>query len=287
MNIGKIFFSSLMSILFLSTSHMMAQATYDVKKVNENVYIFTEHWDADANGNCGVVIGDKEVLLINSMMLASAPDLEKEIRKITDLPIAYVINSDSDTFNHHANAYFADRGGIILSHEKMKYANAYHKVLFKDKISIVLGHEVVTAYHTPSHTLDHIDVHLEKSNVLFMSDGFQPHWLTYTGPNGLKGVVNGIDKAISLSDEHTLIVPGNTSKDPKHYFGNKQQLIRNREVYIQLNHRVVDLHQKGYTVKEIASDERVNDVIKILEAYPDKRPYLEYYIEEILTMATN
>lgn len=87
MSIGKNSFSILVSILFLSTSHLMAQAKYDVKKVNDHVYVFTELWDANANGNCGVVIGDNKVLLINSMMLSSAADLEKEIQKITDLPI--------------------------------------------------------------------------------------------------------------------------------------------------------------------------------------------------------
>tara|TARA_R110000765_G_scaffold222003_1_gene326090 strand:+ start:15940 stop:17136 length:1197 start_codon:yes stop_codon:yes gene_type:complete len=267
---------------FLFAPQLVAQAKYDVKKVNKNVYILTELWQGNANGNLGVVIGKDQVLLINAMMLNSAPSLEQEIRKITDLPISYVINSDSDPYNHHANAYFADKGATIVSHYNMKYSQAYHDILFKDSISIPIGDEVVTAYHTPSHTLDHIDVHLEKSNVLFMSDGFKTNWLTYTGPNGLEGLVTGIDKAISLSDEHTIIVSGNTSKNPRFYFGAKDQLITNKKVYIEFAKRVAQLYKKGLPADEMSLDTKLNDIVKGLEAYPNFKPYLKYQIEELL-----
>nr|WP_297784907.1 hypothetical protein [uncultured Allomuricauda sp.] len=267
-------------LVFFCTFQMLAQAKYDVKKMNDHVYIFTELWDANANGNCGVLIGDKEVVLINSMMMGSAPDLEREIQKITDLPIGFVINSDSDTYNHHANTYFADKGATIISHENIKYSEVYHQLLFKDEISISIGDDEVTAYHTPSHTLDHVDVYLEKSNVLFMGDGFQPHWLTYTGPNGIEGVLSGIDRAIALSDDETIIVPGNTSKDPDFYFGNKDHLLRNREIYVKFHKRVGELFKKGFTIEEITSDGRVNEIVEKLEAYPKFKPYLKYVVEE-------
>ncbi|MBO0340411.1 hypothetical protein [Flagellimonas profundi] len=280
MNIGKNLSSCSWCVLLCCVLQINGQTQYDVKKVNDHVYIFTELWDANANGNCGVVIGDKEVLLINSMMLSSAPDLEKEIQKITDLPIGFVINSDSDTYNHNANSYFADKGATIISHENIKYSGAYHQLLFKKEISIHIGDEVVTAYHTPSHTLDHVDIYLENSNVLFMGDGFQPHWLTYTGPNGIEGVLSGINKAIALSDDNTIIVPGNTSKEPKYYFGDKDHLLRNREIYVKFNRRVGELFIKGFTTEEIALDEVVNKIVEKLEAYPKFKPYLTYVVEE-------
>ncbi|WP_417197443.1 hypothetical protein [Bizionia sp.] len=268
--------------VFLLTTPLIAQANYDVKKVNENIYILTELWDGNANGNLGVVIGNDQVLLINSMMMNSASSLEKEIQKITNLPVTYVINSDSDPYNHHANAYFANKGATIVSHYNMKYSQAYIDILFKDTISIPIGDEVVTAYHTPSHTLDHIDVYLENSNVLFMSDGFKTNWLTYTGSNGLKGVLKGIDMAISLSDEHTIIVSGNTSKNPRFYFGNKEQLITNKKVYIEFAKRVAQLYKKGLPAEEMSLDTKLNDIVKDLEAYPNFKPYLKYQIEELL-----
>ncbi|OWW24476.1 hypothetical protein B4Q04_14255 [Zobellia sp. OII3] len=267
---------------FLFAPQLVAQAKYDVKKVNENVYILTELWEGNANGNLGMVIGNDQVLLINSMMMNSASSLEKEIRKITDLPITYIINGDSDPYNHHANTYFADKGATIVSHYNMKYSTAYHDILFKDSISIPIGDEVVTAYHTPSHTLDHIDIHLEKSNVLFMSDGFRTNWLTYTGPNGSQGVEAGIDKALTFSDKNTIIVSGNTSKNPRFYYGNKNRLITNREIYAKFASRVGQLYENGLNAEEMSLDAALNDIVKDLEAYPILKPYLKYQIQELL-----
>ncbi|MBW2936775.1 hypothetical protein KXJ69_01575 [Aureisphaera sp. CAU 1614] len=272
---------------FLFAPQLVAQAKYDVKKVNENVFILTELWEGNANGNLGVVIGNNQVLLINSMMMNSASSLEKEIQKITDLPITYIINSDSDPYNHHANTYFADKGATIVSHYNMKYSTADHDILFKDSISIPIGNEVVTAYHTPSHTLDHIDVHLEKSNVLFMSDGFKTNWLTYTGPNGLNGVLKGIDMAISLSDENTIIVSGNTSKNPHFYFGNKNRLMTNRAIYTKFAKVVGHLYEKGLSAEEMSLDPKLNEIVKGLEAYPKLKAYLKYQIQELLEVDFN
>ncbi|MCE7990489.1 MAG: hypothetical protein HEP71_00860 [Roseivirga sp.] len=268
--------------LFCISNLTYAQATYSVKKVSQNVYIFTELWEGANNGNMGVVIGDKDVMLINSMMMNSAPSLEKEIQKITNKPIKYVVNSDSDPYNHHANKYFADRGAVIYSHENIKYSPAYYDILFSDRISISMGDEVVVAYHTPAHTLDHVDVYLEKSNVLFMSDGFKSHWLTPAGPHGLDGLLSGIDQALSLSDENTIIVSGNTSKNPEHFLSNKKDLIRMREIHSNFVARVHELNQAGLSVESIETDKELNGIVEDLEAYPKFRQYLKYRIIETL-----
>lgn len=150
-----------------------------------------------------------------------------------------------------------------------------------------LGDEMVTAYHTPSHSLDHIDIFLEKSNVLFMGDGFQPHWLTYTGPNGIDGVLSGIAKAIELTDDETILVPGNTSKDREYYFGKKVHLLRNRNIYTAFAKRVAQLHNKGLDADAIAMDRDLNEIVKELEAYPIFKPFLKHVIQESLEVNLN
>ena len=108
---NKLIIKLLVVILLIPTQYKsFAQASnktkkYHIKKVNENVYIFTEIWKYNSNANSGIVIGDDGVLIINTLMLSSAKDLETEIKKITDKPITYVMNSDSDVFNYHANKF--------------------------------------------------------------------------------------------------------------------------------------------------------------------------------------
>ena len=278
----------LITFLLISTQqNSIAQSKtvlpkYSIKKVNTNVYIFTELWKHDNNGNMGIVIGDNGVLIINTLMLNSAKALESEIKKITKKPIKYVINSDSDLFNYHANNYFKDKGALIISHKNLKYSTPNTDLLFTDEISIPLGNEIVTAYHTKAHTLDHIDIHLKKSNIIFMGDGFKGHWLTYTGPNGTKGVIEGIDKALSLSNEKTIIVSGNTSKNEKYFLNNKSDLKKNRKLYLNFSKRVGELHNEGLTIEEISIDKKIHEITKPLEAYSKFNKYLYAFIAHII-----
>jgi len=269
----------ILSFELLFSSVLSAQATYSVKKINNNVYIITQIWSGNNNGNMGVVIGDKNVLIINTLMTKSAPSLLAEIRKITDKPIKYVINNDSDPYNYHANKFFSERGATIVSHENLKYSRAYTEILFTDQISIPIGDETVTAYHTQSHTFDHIDVYLKENNVLFMSDGFKGHWLTPEGPRGVNGFLEGIDKAVLLSDDETIVVPGNTSKNPEYFVNSKSDLIKMRKIHLDFTNQIKKLSKQGQSIEEIANDEVVNKIVENLEAYPKFKKYLPETIE--------
>ena len=282
-----LFFGIIGALFFLTQQGLYAQtkdsqAKYSIKKVTDNVYIFTEIWTYDNNANMGVVIGNDGVLLINTLMLSSVKALESEIKKITDMPIKYVINSDSDGFNYNANKYFKDKGATIISHKNLKYSTPNTDVLFSDKISIPMGDEIVTAYHTKAHTLDHIDIHLEKSNVVFMGDGFKGHWLTYNGPNGTKGVIEGINMALSISNKKTIIVSGNTSKNEQYFLNTKADLKRNKKIYYNFSKRVGELHNEGLTIAEISKDKKLHKIIKVLEAYPSFSKYISSFIAHVI-----
>ncbi|MEE9362920.1 MAG: hypothetical protein V3U92_10020 [Cellulophaga sp.] len=221
-------------------------------------------------------------MLISSMMEDIAPSLEAEVKKITDKPIRYVLSIDSDPYNHHANKYFSDRGATIYSHENLLYTKAYTEIRFSNHISIPIGDEIVTAYHSPTHQFDHIDVHLEKSNVIFMSDGFKGYWLTPHGPNGLKGLLESFDKAISLSDEKTIIVSGNTSKNPKLFLSNKKRLIEIRKKHVDFTNRIGVLYKQGLNAEEIAKDDFIQDIMKSFKVYPKFKKWVSEEVQTVL-----
>lgn len=251
-----------------------AQVKYVQKKINDHVYVFTELWNGSNNANVGVIIGEKGVLLVNTLMTKSAPSLENEIKKITNKPVRYIINSDSDPYNHHANAYFLERGATVFSQENLQYSTATTQILFKKQLELNLGTEVIIVYKTPSHQLNHVDVFLRNSNVLFTSDGFKGHWLTYSGPNGNEGVIKGINKAIALSNDKTVVVTGNTSKKRNRFLLAKKDLIRIKDKHIRLHKRVEYLYEKGETAEEIAHDKKVHEILQDLDAYPRFKKYI-------------
>ncbi|CAM4092219.1 DUF3471 domain-containing protein [Pseudoalteromonas byunsanensis] len=272
------------TLALLATQPLFAknQPNYATSKLNDQVYVITQIWNGNNNGNAGVVIGPNGVMLIGSLMASSAPYLAQEIKKLTNKPIKFVINIDSDPYNHHANQYFAEQGATIIAHENMRYEKAYTELLFKQQISIAMGNETVTAYHSPTHQLNHIDVHLENSNVIFMSDGFKGHWLTPHGPNGLKGVLESFDKALELANDKTIIVTGNTSKNPTHYVRDKATLIKVKQLHIDFTERVGTLYQKGMTAEQIAQDDVINILLKNFSAYSTAKRWIPDEIAMLL-----
>jgi glyoxylase-like metal-dependent hydrolase (beta-lactamase superfamily II) len=285
---NKLIIKLLVVILLIPTQYKsFAQSSnktqkYHIKKVNENVYIFTEIWKYNSNANSGIVIGDDGVLIINTLMLSSAKDLEIEIKKITDKPITYVMNSDSDVFNYHANKYFSDKGAKIISHENLKYATTFTDMLFSTSISFKFGGEIITVYHTKAHTLDHIDIHLKNSNIIFMGDGFKGYWLTYVGPGGTKGVVQGINKALEIADNNTIIVSGNTSKKEQNFLNDKTDLEKLKNIHLKFSKRVGQLHKLGKNIQEISEDDKIHEILKPLELYPKVKNNLTAFIAHII-----
>ncbi|WP_462151146.1 MBL fold metallo-hydrolase [Pseudoalteromonas xiamenensis] len=269
-------------VIAMTQANEDAAPQYAVNKINDRVYVLTELWNGDNNGNAGVLITEKGVLLVGTLMTKSAPALEHQLKLITDKPVRYVINIDSDPYNHHANRYFAERGATIISHENMRYEKVYSELLVNDQLTMQFGNETVKIYHSPAHQLNHIDVFFETSNVLFLSDGYKAHWLTSHGPNGLKGLLDTFDKAIALADDKTVIVTGNTSKNPDFYLSNKKTLLKIRQKHIAYTYRIGELFNEGQTAKEIAKDEIINRLLADFDLYPKAKQWLSEDIELVI-----
>jgi cyclase len=146
--------------------------------------------------NSGFIVGDDGVLVIDAMMVASQvrPYLE-EIRKVTDKPIRYVVNT-----HHHVDHSFGNQFYLpteVVSHrgcrESMIAAGAdveslsqrypqYREdwaqsqltpasITYEDKMIVHLGDRVVELIHPgPAHTYGDTLVYLPQEKVLFTGD---------------------------------------------------------------------------------------------------------------------
>lgn len=250
------------------------EAQYHVTKITDHAYVITQIWSGQNNGNMGVVIGNEGVLLINTLMSNSVKQLHAQIKKLTDKPIKYVINSDSDPYNHNANRYFAELGATIYSHQNFKYTNSFHQVLFSQKLTLNLGNETVTAHHTPAHTFDHALIHLKEANVVFIADAFKAHWIAPIGANGIKGYNTAVDLALSLSDKNTVIVTGNTSKKPERFVLDRNALIKVKAIQNRFESRVGELYQLGLSLDKMAEDKQLQQILMPLEKFDSFYQYI-------------
>jgi len=259
-------FTSLWLLVFLTASSDVeanGNKPFTINKIRDYVYVIS-HIGKNGHINLGVVEGDDGLLLINSWMEWGKEEYAAAIKTISDKPVKYVINSNDDPYNHQGNKFWADKGAVIISHENFKYSPGYHQVLFKDKLSLTFGSELIIAYQSSAHSLGHINIFLEQANVAFMADSFRNDWFSPQGEKGLVGYLEGLDKALSMGNEKTLFVPGNTGNK---ITSNATGVRKVRAIVSQFTERVGQLYKQGLSVNEIVNDEKLAALAQQFEKY--------------------
>lgn len=173
-----------------------------VQKVEDGVYTSIgqtspgTYENSNHNNNLGFVVGNKSVLVWNAAgnyLLAKA--LHEEIKKITNLPVKYVVIENSQSHAMLGSSYWKEQGAIIVSQEiakkeiitkgqsilDRKVRTLKDKMLgtkivipdvtFTDKKVFDLGGRVVEAlYFGYAHEHSDISIWLPKEKILFAGD---------------------------------------------------------------------------------------------------------------------
>ncbi|MFC2098038.1 MBL fold metallo-hydrolase, partial [Bacteroidota bacterium] len=151
-------------IFFVCFSFAQRGETRNIKfeKISDNLYEILD--GSGARG--GAYIGDSEVLIIDSKMDKKSVDQTiEELRKITDYPIKYLVNTHSDGDHINGNQFFPEEI-IFVSHENCrndllipqrngspsKWENEELKsfvpsITFKDKLELSLGSKKVELWY--------------------------------------------------------------------------------------------------------------------------------------------
>lgn len=222
-------------------------AVADLTKVADNVYSYVGGGNvAPANSfgaNAGIVVGRDGILVIDTLVSAKeAQRLLADIRKVSDKPIKYVVNTHTHLDHAFGNSVFADRGAIVIAHaadraflEKMgeatlKNVSAFGlkpedmagtrislpTLAFSDRLTIDLGGETVEVVRlAPSHTEGSVLVQIPARKVLFSGDILFTDFHPYLADGDIAGWTQTLDAMLALDVEK--IIPGHgplsTKKD--------------------------------------------------------------------------
>jgi cyclase len=228
----------LCGLFFLFAS--VAFASEGLVKISDNVYSYVyEKGDIVTPNNsykvnCGVVVGDDGVLVIDTLI--SAKEAERfisDIRKITDKPIKYVVNTHYHLDHAFGNSEFVKLGAIVISQEKdeesleksgpaqlkdMKSAGLSDddmlgtsispaKITFSDRMSINMGNtKVELIYLGASHSSGSIVILLPKEKILFAGDALFTDFYPFIADGDLKSWVKVLDSIQKM--DVNIIIPG-------------------------------------------------------------------------------
>jgi len=183
------------------------------------------------DGNVLVLSGDDGTVLIDSRAPATAAELVAAVDALDLAPVRWVINTHYHEDHRGANAHYAERGALVISH-----GEARRLMQLEEKIEI-LGWSVNAApnealpsltttspmtLHAAGHTLrlqplpaghtsSDMAVFIEDLNVLHTGDQFELSgypFLDIWHGGSLGGLINGVSALLEIADDDTVIVPG-------------------------------------------------------------------------------
>jgi len=206
--------------------------------IADNVYSYVNVKNASpANSfaaNAGIIVGRDGIVVVDTLISAKeAQRFIKDIRKISDKPIRYVVDTHSHLDHTFGNSEFAKIGAVIVSHancrenmlknseETLKNAGnhgltsaqmegtkiVYPTLTFTDKMTINLGDQrIELIYIGPSHTTGSIMVNIPDKKILFTGDILFTDFHPFMGDGDIPGWVKNLDYITALDVER--IIPG-------------------------------------------------------------------------------
>lgn len=183
------------AVLLLSSFALAADAPdFTIKKLSEGVYAAVTREGGKSGSNAGFIVGSNGVLVVDTFVTpAAARDLLAEIRKVTNLPIRFVVNTHYHLDHTGGNAVFAEAGATILAHrnlrgwlhtENLKFFGPSPKPedkarvealvlpdeVYSDAVDIYLGSRQIQVRYMLGHTGGDSVVAVPDANVVFGGD---------------------------------------------------------------------------------------------------------------------
>ena len=191
--------------------------------------------NAGHNNNLSFVIGDESVLVVNggaSYLLAQA--LHDEIKKLTELPVKYVVDENGQSHAVLGNSYWKAQGSHIIAHEDaleeideqaldglatlqgiLKERAEKTTVVevdetFTDKMKLDLGGLTVELIRFgPAHSVGDISVFVPEGNVLIAGDmAFQQRLLPIFPDTDTSEWLNTWHESFTPLAKDKIIIPG-------------------------------------------------------------------------------
>ena len=234
-------------LVWTAVFNTVAFAQEGLTKIADNVYSYIGQKDASPThsfaANAGIVIGRDGILVIDTLISAKeAQRFLADIRKVSDKPIKFVVNTHTHLDHAFGNCVFAKLGATVISHdadrrllEKVGEATlknianfglkpedmigteiVYPALTFSERMTIDLGGETVELIRTaPSHTEGSVIVYLPARKLLFSGDILFTDFHPFMADGDIPGWARTLDSLIAMDVER--IVPGHgplsTKKD--------------------------------------------------------------------------
>ena len=223
--------ATILFLLFSCLTYVFSQENPDftVKKIGDGVYAAISPDRSRAGSNAGFIVGSNGVAVVDTFVsVEPAKELLAEIRKVTNLPVRYVINTHYHLDHTGGNAVFAEAGATILAHrnvykwlrtENLKFFGDTPKaedkarveglflpnMVYSDAVDIYLGSRLVQVRYMLGHTGGDSVVMVPDANVVFGGDLVWQHHLPNLIDASTQPWIQTLDKLLAEHASATFV----------------------------------------------------------------------------------
>ncbi len=209
-----------------SLASFLADPTWKIKMLTDDIGIFTER-----GGTILFMITKKGMVVVDSQFPDTAPHLIDELKKKSEKPFRYLINTHHHGDHTAGNVAFKGLVEHIVAHENSKanqlrvateQKTAPEKILapditygsdgWKEKVA---RETIRTYYFGAGHTNGDSLVHFEKNNIVHLGDLLFNRRHPYVDKTAGANIANWIlvlDKAVNTFDKNTQYVCGHSGE---------------------------------------------------------------------------
>ncbi|HEX6997816.1 MAG TPA: MBL fold metallo-hydrolase [Gammaproteobacteria bacterium] len=229
------------------------------------------HLLVGAGANVAVQIGDEGVLVVDTGPAAMRDEMLAAIRRLSDRPIRWIINTNADADHTGGNETISQAGmtvngnpAAIIAHERVltrmsEQGRAITELplntFFESQRDFSFNGEAIFLYHVPNaHTDGDIVVYFRGSDVLVAGDLFtttQYPVIDLEAGGGIDGFITGLNLMLDvavpryLQEGGTYVIPGHGR------VGDEADIVEYRDMVVILRERIADMLRRGMTLEQI------------------------------------
>jgi cyclase len=262
--------SSLVSaVALLCSGAAFAQTPPDFSKVEiKTTQLAPDFWTLEGQGGTiSVLAGPDGVLLVDSQFAPLTDKLVAAIRRFSDKPIRFLVDTHVHPDHTGGNANFAKLGATIFARDQLRYRlehpnpaadgtpgkpapeQALPVVTYNASLSIHIdGEDVrllpVVAAHTDGDTVVSFPGH----DILAVGDIFRSFGYPYvdlSSGGSLAGVLEGLSEILDRAGPATKIIPGHGP------LVDRNAVLAQRDLIVAVRSKVAKLVEQGKTQDEV------------------------------------
>jgi len=245
-----------------------ADNPFEATELAPGIFMLAGSGDEFVGGGVGLLVGEEYVVLIDDVIVPTAPQLLEKVQEIAGRPVDFVINTHVHGDHVGGNEQAAKNGAIIVAHDNLRRRmeadpklntgpGALPVITFSDNVTFHVNGQQAFVFHVANaHTDGDAVIHFRDANVIAAGDisfrGMFP-FIDLDSGGSVAGYKAAMRRVIEIADDETKIITGHGPA------GTRAGLEQDLAMLVDAEARVKALVDQGLTADEIVAANPLTD----------------------------